>query len=84
MTEETNRELSFEAALARLDCVVKALEAGELTLDEALAYFEEGVKLAGYCHEKLNAAETKIYTLLQKADGSIRQKPFYLPEEDGV
>jgi exodeoxyribonuclease VII small subunit len=84
MTEKINREVDFETALTRLDKVVKNLEAGDLSLEEALALFEEGIKLAKYCNEKLADAETRMYTLLQMADGTIRQEPFCLPEESGV
>lgn len=53
-------EVSFEKALDQLQVTVKKLESGELTLDDALKSFEEGVRLARICQEKLTAAEQKV------------------------
>ena len=60
--------LSFEGALERLEGIVRKLEAGELSLDDSLAAFEEGVRLSGYCHRRLDEVEKKVQMLL--ADGS--------------
>ncbi|NLJ80374.1 MAG: exodeoxyribonuclease VII small subunit [Firmicutes bacterium] len=57
-------DLKFEAALARLEEIVRTLEKGEAALEESLELFEEGVKLARLCHQKLDQAETKIKTLI--------------------
>ncbi len=62
-------ELKFEEALARLEEIVRSLEQGEAPLDEALVLFEEGVKLARFCNEKLDQAEAKIEVMLN--DGQI-------------
>jgi len=61
-----DERLSFEEALNRLDKIVQTLEAGGLTLEEAIALFEEGMGLARICSERLDAAELKI-TQLQTA-----------------
>ena len=53
-------ELSFEDALRRLDETVRSLEAGGLALDDATRLYEEGMKLARVCTEKLSAAELTI------------------------
>jgi len=55
--------LSFEEALGRLEKIVQTLEAGGLTLEEAIALFEEGMELAKTCNERLDAAELKISQL---------------------
>ena len=53
-TETASTEpLPFEQALSRLEEVVDAMEDGELSLDEMIAHFEEGTKLARHCEEKL-------------------------------
>ncbi|HBN95123.1 MAG TPA: exodeoxyribonuclease VII small subunit [Firmicutes bacterium] len=62
-------ELKFEEALARLEEIVRSLEQGEAVLDEALVLFEEGVKLARFCNEKLDQAEAKIEVMMN--DGQI-------------
>ena len=71
----------FETSLAKLEEVVKRLESGELTLDEALKSFEEGVKHAAICNKKLYEAEKKIELLLRQKDGSFRTEPFK-PSDD--
>lgn len=58
-----DERLSFEEALGRLDKIVQTLEAGGLTLEEAIALFEDGMELAKTCNERLNAAELKISQL---------------------
>lgn len=56
-------ELSFEEALSRLESIVQALEAGGLVLEEAVSLFEEGMRLAKVCNQRLDAAELKISQL---------------------
>ncbi len=56
-------ELSFEQALDRLEGIVQTLEAGGLTLEEAISLFEEGMQLAKICSQRLDAAELKISQL---------------------
>lgn len=57
-------ELTFEEALGHLENVVQELEKGELTLEKALAVFQEGVKYLHTCITKLNVFEEKIEVLL--------------------
>lgn len=59
------QKLSFEQALQRLEQVVKELETGDLSLDNALALFQEGVALARQCGVQLDEAEAKIEKLLE-------------------
>ena len=70
MQAEMN-ELSFEQALARLEEIVRRMEAGEETLDGSLASFEEGIRLVRLCTERLDAAEQKIKLVTESADGVI-------------
>jgi exodeoxyribonuclease VII small subunit len=67
---------SFEAALDRLEEIVRTLEAGEMPLEKALEVFEEGVRLSRLCHGKLRQAERRIEILLQGEDGEIKPGPF--------
>jgi exodeoxyribonuclease VII small subunit len=71
----------FETALKKLEDVVRKLEGGELSLDESLKAFEEGVKLAGFCSGKLNEAEKKVELLLKQKDGTFAREKFRLEEE---
>lgn len=59
-------ELKFEAALARLEEIVRSLEQGDAALDEGLVLFEEGVKLARFCNEQLDQAEAKIEIMIDQ------------------
>jgi len=53
-------ELSFEAALKRLEEIVRKLESGEASLDEAIALYAEGDRLKQQCEARLAAAQAKI------------------------
>ena len=69
--------LSFEASAERLTTIVKQLESGELSLEESLRLFEEGVKVARVAQSRLDAAEKRVDELLgTDADGEIRTRPF--------
>ncbi|MBR3148807.1 MAG: exodeoxyribonuclease VII small subunit [Eubacterium sp.] len=52
--------MTYEQAVERLDEIVSLLEKNEVSLDEALALFEEGTKLTSFCTKKLNEAKAKI------------------------
>lgn len=56
--------LSFEGALEQLEQTVGRLEEGEMPLEEALALFEQGVKLSGQCTTTLEAAEKRVEILV--------------------
>jgi len=73
-------EMKFEAALDRLEKIVQKLEEGDGSLDDSLKMFEEGVRLARHCGEKLDAAERRIEALVKTEDGGSRVVPFE-PEE---
>ena len=62
-------EPRFEQALEALEKIVERLEKGELTLEESLKLYEEGIRLSRLCHGKLEEAEGKIEMLLKDAKG---------------
>ena len=66
----------FEAALKKLEEIVKKLETGDLSLDSALELFEEGIKLSRFCHTKLEQAERRVEILLKDGGGQPRPVPF--------
>ncbi|MBE6673348.1 MAG: exodeoxyribonuclease VII small subunit [Ruminococcaceae bacterium] len=55
-----DQELSFEAAMARLEQITKELDSGAASLDDSLKLFEEGVKLVRFCNEKLENAKLRV------------------------
>ncbi len=71
-----SEKFQFEKALAELEKIVEALEAGELSLDEALKQYEEGVKLTRACQAKLQEAEKKIEILTKGLNGDLKAVPF--------
>jgi exodeoxyribonuclease VII small subunit len=71
---------TFEDSLAQLESIVEALESGDLPLEKAIKTFEEGVRLSRFCFEKLDETEKKINLLLKDQDGTIRENPFFEPE----
>ncbi len=64
-------EITFEAAMARLEEIVRALEGGNAPLDTSLALFEEGVSLVKFCNQKLDAAEQKVKILQRGDNGTL-------------
>ena len=73
-SEPSAGSMTFEQALTRLDETVRALEAGDLPLDEATKLYERGMRLARVCGEKLAAAELKI-SQIQTAYGEQMRLP---------
>ena len=63
----------FEAAMARLEEIVHALEAGNLSLDDSLRVFEEGTGLLRLCTRRLEEAERRIEILMQDEGGDARR-----------
>ncbi len=61
---DNSKDIAFEAALARLEEIVRALDGGAAPLDESLALFEEGVSLVKLCSAKLDSAEQKVKILV--------------------
>ena len=80
-TIQPPEEMSFEAAMARLEVIVKALEGDSLSLDESLALYEEGVALTRRLSRELGEAEQKVMILQRTADGEIKPAPFASTED---
>jgi len=75
--DEALKTITFETALEELQGVVKKLENGELSLEQALQQFERGIKLTRACQERLIAAEQKVEILMKAtADGQVETQMF--------
>ena len=74
-------EKKFDEMMQRLEDIVRNLEAGELSLEDSLKIFEEGMKLVHSCSKKLEEAEQKVALLVKESDGSYSEKPFKIDEE---
>jgi exodeoxyribonuclease VII small subunit len=75
-------DLTFEAALQRLEQIVDQLEAGNLSLEESLQVFEEGVGQARHCGRYLDDAEKRIELLTRDESGALKTTPFDLADEE--
>lgn len=62
-------ELSFEAALKRLETIVSRLESGEASLDESITLYAEGDRLRAQCEKRLADAQARIEKISLGADG---------------
>ena len=78
---ELPKKPEFERSLSRLEEVVRRLESPQLSLDDAMKLFEEGIALSRECQKQLEEAEGRVEILLKKADGKIVAEPFE-PEAD--
>ena len=76
--------IKFEKALSRLETIVTELETGELSLDDSLKIFEEGVKLSKTCLKMLDEAERKVEILVQDKDGRKRIQAFSLEDSNST
>ena len=66
----------FERKLTDLEAVVGRLEQGDLSLEESVRLFEEGMKLSESCRQELEAAEGRIQILMRQADGKLQPRDF--------
>src|SRR5688572_10941110 len=64
------KQQTFETSLQELEKIVRGLEEGDLSLEDSLKLFEDGVKLSRECQERLNQAERRIEVLLKDEDGN--------------
>ena len=69
------KKVTYEEAVARLEDIVEQLETDEVFLDDAVKLYQEGLKLAALCKEKLAAAEGSV-TLLREEAGLWEEAPF--------
>ncbi|MBR1802829.1 MAG: exodeoxyribonuclease VII small subunit [Clostridia bacterium] len=75
------KEKKFEEVMQDLENIATELEKGELDLDQSVAKFEEGMKLAKQCNTILENAEKRITVLLQDGD-DLKEENFIQEEEE--
>ena len=68
-------EMKFEEALKKLEKIVEDLEKGDLTLDEALKKYQEGIELSRACSQRLESAKKKIEVISKNKKGEFELKP---------
>ena len=78
---DSTKKPDFERSLARLEEIVRRLENANLTLEDAMKLFDEGVELSRACQKQLEEAEGRVEVLLKKANGKLVAEPFGLESE---
>lgn len=76
------KKQAFEEALKRLEEIVEKLETGDVSLDESLAVFQEGIDLYRFCHKRLTEAEKRVKVLIENVKGEFSLENFE-PEGQG-
>jgi len=71
---------NFENALKRLEEIVQKLEGGDLSLDESLKLFEEGIELSRLCTKKLTEAEARVEKLIKLGEKEFKTEPLDVEE----
>jgi exodeoxyribonuclease VII small subunit len=74
----------FEKHLTQLETVVERLERGDLTLDESVRLFEEGMKLSQACKEELEQAEGRIQVLVETKSGAMQVAEMEVEEDEEI
>ena len=75
------KKIDFEASLRQLEKLVAQMEGGDLTLEQSLSAFEDGVKLTRECQKALAEAEQKVQLLMEQ-NGELVTGPFDAEEGD--
>ena len=74
--DNKNNEMNFESAMRRLDEISAELEKEGVSLENALALYEEGVGLVRKCNDALENAERKVKILKMTSDGEVAETEF--------
>ena len=72
---ETADGIDFEKALSELESIVRKMEHGQLSLEQSLEAFEQGIGLTRQCQQALASAEQRVQTLIEK-DGKAQTQAF--------
>lgn len=70
------KKKNFEEAISELESIVEKLESGELSLDESIEVFQNGIELSRYCSKRLDEVEKKISILIEDDKGEIKEEMF--------
>ncbi len=75
------KEMSFEAALGRLEEIVASMESGEASLSDLMQQYSEGVELSKFCMASLDRAEKAMDLLVGEKDGKVTEEPLVIEGE---
>lgn len=71
-----SEKMTFEASMQRLEQIVRAMERGDVALDESLKLFQEGTELVSACGKLLDEAELQIQKVVKGTDGTPSMEDF--------
>ena len=77
-----DKNLKFEQAVEKLEGMIEKIESGELSLDDSIKSFEEGMKLVQFCEEKLNEAQGRLEKLVKNEKGELKPKAFTIDDDE--
>ena len=72
---------SFEEQMMELESVVERLEHGDLSLEDSVRLFEQGMRLTAACRKELDVADGRLQLLVERSDGSRKAVDLTVPEE---
>jgi len=72
--KQKKSEKSFESSFTRLEKILEKLESEDVTLEETIKLYEEGLALTKFCYEKLNNAELRIKEINKSTKGNLEIK----------
>ncbi|TVP43772.1 MAG: exodeoxyribonuclease VII small subunit [Halomonas sp.] len=81
MSDTTPPPQDFAATVEQLETIVERLESGELSLEDALTAFEQGVRLTRDAQQRLDTAELKVRALSEDSEGRLNVAPFSGPDD---
>ncbi len=79
-TSENDSAPNFETAMTELEELVAKIETGDLSLEDSLKEFEQGIKLSRLCQQALNDAEQRVKILTDSLNGETEEN-FHIPEQ---
>jgi len=71
-----SKTMKFEDAVRRLEEIVKVMENGQVSLEESMKLYAEGVGLISTCNSQLEKAEAQVMKLIRDKDGELKTVPF--------
>ncbi|WP_026569993.1 MULTISPECIES: exodeoxyribonuclease VII small subunit [Sediminibacillus] len=75
----SEKEISFEEAMKQLEEIVEKLEEGEVPLEKAINYYQEGMKLSKLCSDKLSSVEEQMEKIVNEQGETV---PFSIQEDE--
>ena len=76
------KSIDFEQSLSQLETLVASLESGDMSLEDSLKAFENGIKITRECQEALQEAEQRVEILTRNRAGELQAAPFDAPDID--